>query len=722
MNVKEILNNIKSKIPNLLDERAEKSQIILTIIIVLMFNLVISGINLRIDLTRSGSYSLSKKSKETVKGLKDKFVIKVFFSKDLPAEHAAVARYLKDLLSEYSFYGSGNFKYEFVKESNLEKEAADYGVQPVTSRELSGDQVKLRKSYMAVVLQHADLMEKINAVADSAGLEYEITTAIEKMTAKHNNLIALDKPINVKLFLDGRLKSLPIDGIERIEIIVRTAFAKSNKTNYEKLNLMVIDTENIRDQQDPASQYGLNKIKWQPGTSRTGAPIQAGEGTLGIVIEYNNKFALLPVGIGQNVLGGYTIAGFDNLDAKINEALNAVISSYIKVGYVTGHGELDINDERSPEGAGLFKKLISDSYEIVPVNLNEDIQDDVKVLIVNGPKQEFSQYEVFKLDQFLMKGRDAVFFIDSFTELNLGSQQNMFQGPPPVIPVNTGLENLLRSYGVEVNKNIVLDKNCAKANLGNMIVDYPVVPIVRDSSMSMESVITKYLKNLALIRVSSITVDDERIKNNAKATRLVSSSDESWLMTDRISFNPMTLGESKGENKSYPVAVSVSGKFESSFKGMDEPENKEKKNEKTQDKKGIISSGNRLDATVLSGKSEIIVVGTSEITKSGFIVDSGKIIAGGAAGSRVEMYPNSLFIRNMIDYLSGKTYSPEMRAKNITHNPLKKTGDNARFALKAVNIAGVPILVIISGIIVWRMSTLRKKKLSKRFSPEASND
>jgi ABC-type uncharacterized transport system involved in gliding motility auxiliary subunit len=298
----------------------------------------------------------------------------------------------------------------------------------------------------------------------------------------------------------------------------------------------------------------------------------------------------------------------------------------------------------------------------------------------------------------------------------------MFQGPPPVIPVNTGLEQFLKSYGVEVNKNIVLDKNCAKANLGNMIVDYPVVPIIRDSSMSMDSVITKYLKSLALIRVSSVTVDEERIKNNAKAIKLVSSSDESWLMTGRISFNPMMLGGSKGENKSYPVAVSVSGRFESSFKGMSEPENKENKNEKNQDKKGNISSGIRLDATVQSGKTEIIVVGTSEITKSGFIVDSGKIIAGGAAGGRVEMYPNSLFIRNMIDYLAGKTYSPEMRAKNLTHNPLKKTGDNARFALKAVNIAGVPILVIISGIIVWRISLSRKKKLLKRFYSEAGND
>jgi ABC-type uncharacterized transport system involved in gliding motility auxiliary subunit len=732
MNVKDIFNNIKTKITSLLDENAEKSQIILTIIIVIMLNLVISGINLRIDLTKSGSYSLSKKSRETVSGLKDKFVIKVFFSKDLPAEHASVARYLKDLLQEYSFYGSGNFRYEFVKESNLEKEAADYGVQPVTSRELSGDQVKLRKSYMAVVLQHADLIEKINTLAESGGLEYEITTAIEKMTAKHNSLIALDKPVNIKLFMDNRIKSLPIDGIERTESMVRAAFNKCNQQNYEKLILQVIDTENLKDQPDPALQYGLNKIKWQQRVSPSGTIVPAGEGILGIIIEYNNKFAALPVGIGQNILGGYAVAGFENLDSKLNDALNAVISSYVKVGYVTGHGELDINDERTPEGAGLFRKLVSDSYEMVPVNLSEDIPDDVKVLIVNGPKQEFSQYEIFKLDQFLMKGRDAVFFIDSFNELNPGAQQNMFQGPPPVIPVNTGLEGLLRSYGVEVNKDIVLDKNCAKANLGNMIVDYPVVPIIRESSISMDSVITKYLKSLAMIRVSSVTIDAERIKNKASAIKLVSTSDESWLMTGRISFNPMMLGEPKGEYKSYPVAVSVSGKFESAFRGMSEPEKgKDKKDDKDgrpdtkqekQDKNEKISSGIRLNETVQSGKSEIIVVGTSEITKSGFIVDSGKILSGGAAGSRVEMYPNSLFIRNMIDYLSGKTYSPEMRAKNITHNPLKKTSDNARFALKAVNIAGVPILVIISGIVAWRVGSIRKKKLSRRFSPEAGND
>jgi hypothetical protein len=50
----------------------------------------------------------------------------------------------------------------------------------VQSREFANDQVKVRNVYMGVVIQHADLVEKIDALSTTVGLEYEITSASQR--------------------------------------------------------------------------------------------------------------------------------------------------------------------------------------------------------------------------------------------------------------------------------------------------------------------------------------------------------------------------------------------------------------------------------------------------------------------------------------------------------------------------------------------------------------
>jgi len=716
MEKKGLFDKIFSRLKNSINISEKNFQLILYIVIIVLVNVAGVTFNLRFDITRDNTYSLSEKSRDVVSNLKENLKVKVFFSEDLPAEHESVYRYLKDLLDEYDYYGNRYFSYEIVDAESLEKEAADYGIKSVTSREFSDDQVKMRRSFMGLALQHADIIEKIETVADSAGLEYEITSLIEKMTGKIDGLLSLKKNLELNLFMDSRMKDLPIDGIDKLEKSLVDAVAKSNLRNYNRISFRFVDSSKDNKTANTAKLYGLTQINWPAMKTKTGKRLKSGKSVFGLVLSNGEKFKVIDLRIGRALFGNNVVTGLNDIETKINNAVGELLNSSQKIGYITGHGIKNINDMRTREGAGFFKEILSDLYSVTEIDLSKnEIQDSISTIIINGPQEAFKESELYKIDQFLMAGGSALFFVDSFKEMQMPNQNPMMrQQQPIIIPLNTGIENMLKHYGVTVNKDVVLDKNCTKVNLGNMIKEYPLIPVITESSLDRVNIITRYLKGVAFKKAASLTCDEKKLeKAGITVTDLISSSEESWLMKGRINYNPFFMNADKKENlKSYKLSVLLSGKFESMFKGKPVPS-------EARVKQGAIRSENRLDSTVNSGKSRIIVTGSSDITKSGFILESRKIFGRGRRGGAS---PNEHLLHSMVDYLAGNHFVPEMKSKSLDYNPLEKTEDSTRFVLKTLNIAGVPILILLMGFFTWRMRLRRRENLKKEFAGVNSNE
>ncbi len=715
---------LKGNEPETAPGRRRSVQLVLYIVIIVLINLVGVTMNFRCDLTRNNTFSLSDRSRDIVSNLKENLKIKVLFSRDLPAQHTSIYRYLKDLLEEYDYYGNEYFSYEIVDEKDLEKQAGDYGIRPVQSQEYENDQVKVRRTYMALVIQQSDVVEKIEAVTEPTGLEYNITSLIEKMSGKIDGLLGLKQPIQVTLFMDGALANLPIDGIETLKEKVREAVDRCNASSYDKLRFQYADPSADKNAARAAAQYGVTRLNWKAGIDRTGRAIPAGEAYLGIVLRSRNRAELIDLPVAPTILGKNVIVGVDKLQDRINNAVGSLVSSNPRIGYITGHGEVDLHDQQSPQGGAVLKQVLSDVYEIKDVNLaGEEIPADLGLIIINGPQKEFTEQELFKIDQFLMKGKSAIFFLDSFNEINLGQQQNMFGRQPIVLPVNTGLDPLLKSYGISVNRDIVLDTNCAKAPVGGVVREIYYVPIIRKAGFNQDLSMTKYLKGAAFIKVSSVNVDAKRA-GALKLERhdLVSSSDESWQMTGQVNFNPFLLNppEKKEDMKKFPVAVLLSGKFESYFKGRDVPQGDPKKPRGTWE---TITVG-RVDGTVPAGTTRVIVVGSSEITRSGFLMNSKRIISSALSqgDEQDRVFSNGFLIHSMADYLLGNSHIPEMSSKSLDYNPLDKVGDSTKIILKALNIGGVPIFVVLAGLLIWKRRLRRKKAIQERFSREAGHE
>ncbi|HOJ28754.1 MAG TPA: Gldg family protein [Spirochaetota bacterium] len=690
-----VIQNIKEQTKSG-DTETQKSysQYILYGVIIVLINVVGLTLYFRIDLTKNSVYSLSPISKEVVSSLEEPLTIKIFFNKDLPAPYNAVYRYLQDLMVEYDNAGNRYFHYEFVDVEKQKDAASDFGIYPVQIREIRNDQVKFRNAFMGLAIIHGDLIEKIDSITEPEGLEYRITTLIKKMNGKIDSLLKLKNPITVTLYASS---NLPIPGMQNLNERVYAEVQKCNIRNYNKIQYRYIDP--LQDPQGStlAQMYGLPTLRWPRFTTMEGKIVEPGEGMVGIVVECNNKFETVQI-LSRSIFGQYSVGDLTRLEDTLNAAIDNLISINPKVGYIVGHGERDINDEQN--GAAQFRKMIGDMYELVTIDITKDeIPDDIATIIINGPRSMFSEYELYKIDQFLMRGGSAVMLLDSYVEQQMQGMQ-MFQRPPQALPVFTGLEGMLAHYGVKIGRDIVMDKQCFIAQqrgLGELTIYF--APMISEEGLSKDNEITKYLKKIVFLKASSISVDETLLKENkASVQYVVKSSPYSWLQQGNINFLPWGANPPQDSSlKQYNLAVLVQGNLKSYF-----ADKQPKIDVKTKETKG--KDYVQEEALKQSVKPvKLFVAGTSEITGRNIIDEEGKS-------------PNAVFMHNVIDYMQGNYAIPQMRSKGLSFNPIKETSDTAKSVIKGINIAGLPLLVILAGVLYMWRRTIRRRRIEEQFS------
>ncbi len=673
-----------------------RNQWLLSIVIIVLVNLVGIFLYFRVDLTANNAYSLSRVSKNVVSSLEEPLTIKVFFSKDLPAPYNAVSRYLADLLEEYSQRGARNFRYEFVDVEKSRDAAADFGVHPVQIREIKNDRVSARNAFMGIAVVHGDLIETIPSITEPEGVEYRITTLMQKMNGKIDSLLRLDRPVTVTLYASS---NLPISGMQNIAEKVRAVVQKTNARNYGKLEFRHVDPLADRALLDLADTYGLPRLKWPAFTGMDGRPVVPGDGMLGIVLEHDGRFETVQM-LARTVFGQYAVGGLEDLESRINGALDNLISINPRVGYITGHGERDIHNQR--DGAATFRELVADMYDLKTIDLSkEDIPADIRTIVINGPRSGYTDGELFKIDQFIMKGRSALFFVDSFAEIQPDGQ-NMFMREPVVLPVMTGIEKLLEHYGVTVNRDIVLDEKCYQASMRGMgEQSLYFAPMIGSEGLNEKNVVTKYLKKIVFLKSSSLSIAAQG-RPGTRPEALVSSSDRGWLMKGRISFMPWSMAPPNASQMGkHVLAAALAGDFASYFAERDAPA------QKVGAATGPVATDTIVRRTLKPAR--IIVVGTSEITTPSVIDKEGKT-------------PNSVLVHNMIDFLSGNYDVPEMRSKGLELNPLRDSSDGTKLALKIFNIALLPLLVMGAGLVVWKRRSTRRKRIMAEFATEVRGE
>ncbi|MBO4532724.1 MAG: Gldg family protein [Treponema sp.] len=672
--------------------KSSASDFVLFLIFLVLLNFVGSNAYLRLDLTKEKSYSLSKASKTLVKNLDEPVSIRVFFDKNLPSQYATITTYVEDLLEEYKRAANKNFTVSFMdmsKEDNQEL-AYNYGLRQIQIQEVSNNEIGVKQVYMGLAVSYGDNVELMDPITSSDGFEYNLTSTISKMmnTAAGLENLKGDDKIKVYVILSNAIKSLRVSGVTEMEEIVEDACRNINKKKMDKLDFTVIHPA-VDEVAAYTERYGIQPINFRndSGVAETGC--------LGVVAEYGERFVTLPVEIQDIFFNNYAVVGLDDIETTINDSIQTLITKPTQFGYIVGHGEKDLMTD---SGAPGFDAALSSLYEIVTLDLSEDdIPASMKSIVINGPQMDMTEEELYKIDQFIMKGGNVLFLMEPCLE----NQQNTMYGTMTTYTENSvNLERLINKYGVSLEHSYVMDETCCESyNNTYGILELYWAPLLQKEHMNAKNAITANLGNVVMLQTAPLTVEE---KAGVKSTVLVESSAKAWTeQPDGLMLNPLMIAppENEADFSKKTLMVLLEGEFESAFD--EAPVSTSAEDEAAGD--GDYKLINHLSKSRQSGK--IIVAGSSQIsTTQVFTEDANSGVA--------------LLLINAIDYLNGNEDLCRMRTKGVSLNVLNTESKAKVTFWQMFNEYGLALLVLIAGLITWRMRIKRKARINRQYNPD----
>jgi ABC-2 type transport system permease protein len=207
-------------------------------------------------------------------------------------------------------------------------------------------------------------------------------------------------------------------------------------------------------------------------------------------------------------------------------------------------------------------------------------------------------------------------------------------------------------------------------------------------------------------------LDKDRVaQNELHAEKLFSSSEKSWEMAERINFDlrfsrPPQRPE---EQQSFPLAYILTGEFPSFFEGKpipekmvpDEDSKEAQRNKATSAEQAKIKTEGDFIPKGKPGK--LFIIASTEMLKDQLLDPNGRD-------------PNTVFIMNALDFLNNRDQIAAMRSKEQRFNPLRDTNAGVRTFVKSFNIIGVPILVVVFGLLVLFRRRSRKNQIQIMFN------
>ena len=712
------------------------------LVVVVLVNVAGMTLFARFDLTRNQLFSLSDATRQVVGALNEPLTINVFFTRNLPAPHNGTERYLHDLLAEYARYAGRQFNYRFYDVSPDEGDttaqaeenrrlARNYGIYPVQIQAIDRDEVKFQKAYMGLVMIHGDLVERLDAITTTDGLEYRITTAIQKMTRKISALLAIKDKIQVQLYLSSTLLPVaPLMGLEGLADLPKTAdqvVERLNRRHYHKLAFQRIDPPADQDMTALGQELDILTLKWPDVPKHH---VSAGGGAVGLVLSHGSRRISLPVVqvIKLPIFGTqYQMAGEADLEGMLADGIEALLDINENIGVLAGHGTLTLSGppQRNPMGQiqdeplETFRALLNGNYTIKPIDPAEKpIGPGLQTLLILRPSEPIDDWSLYQIDQFLMRGGNLFVVLDPFKEMALPGRMPIYQ------PVDSGLEKLLAHWGVKVPRTYVMDEKAYRQrvpqDMGGGEQTLYFAPLIENQNINEQLPFMHNIRGLVALRIAPLDLDRERLKAiSANAEVLFSSSKRSWQMHEPINLNPMyaSVPPPNEMDGPFPLAAVLEGAFPSYFEGKPIPERKIAKKEE----------GDAADAAPPAGQDE--KSGEKPVVDG--VADTGAFLAKGRPArifvmASAEMLtdklldpegrtPNSIFVLNAVDYLNGREDLARMRSKEQRFNPLDPVRPEGKALIKALNIAGLPLLVVGFGLLVWLGRTRRQRRIRSMF-------
>lgn len=347
------------------------------------------------------------------------------------------------------------------------------------------------------------LMLALLIVVNYLGVKHSVTW---DFSSAHVNSLA-DQSIKMVKSLDSDLKVMFFykKGVEGNDDN-RRSFRELIKKYQDYTNKIQLDFVEVNERPDVAKEYGVDK----------------GSGV--VFLDYKGRRARI-----------------EKIDEQeLTSALVKVTRTQSKNIYFTvGHGEKSLDEAKEALGLNFLKQMLENSrYNVktLPLIQTQKVPDDADAVIVAGPVQNFQDFEITALENYLKRGGSLMLAIES---------QN-----------SAGLEKILKKTGIELQNNYVV--NVVDTALGKAVSQGPTVaPIfspmnqITKSFPQNEVTIFRFPQSLKTVPTEGVTVD-ELVKTASTAS----------------AFDNLSL---KGDGKpgSYTLVDEVTGKWQNDAQARD---------------------------------------------------------------------------------------------------------------------------------------------------------
>jgi len=328
-----------------------------------------------------------------------------------------------------------------------------------------------------------------------------------------------------------------------------------------------------------------------------------------------------------------------------------------QIGLITGHGEAPI--------ASLEQVVqeLSILYDVKPIHLlAEPDLKKYKSLLLVGPMGTISKTQLGVLDDYLAQGGGLLIAME-----RVNGMLNDGIG----VSVNTGLEKWLEQKGVRVDDSFIVDKKCGTVTVQQhglfsypQQINFPYLPVI--SHFSNHN-ITDGIETMVLQFASPL----EYIGNGE-------------LQYEPIAFTSKISGKMKA-----PVSFDITKIW------------------RAQD---FLFPELTIAATLqgkMGGKEEARIC----------IIGDGNFIVNGTGANKIPIQQDNVnFLANAVDWLSDDTGLMSLRTKGVSSRPLNEITEAKVYFLKYLNFLLPVIVIIIYGLIRFRIRTrLRTKRMKPGF-------
>lgn len=331
--------------------------------------------------------------------------------------------------------------------------------------------------------------------------------------ATENLLVNLPDDIHVDVYLTGDLPP----GFKRLESAVRETLdefeARAGKTiTYRFIDpALITNPEEKNKLIDKLQQRGLQPTNLfaSEGGKRTEKLVFPGA-----IVSYKGQETAVPLLKGNKAASpeeqlNQSYEGVEFQLASAIRKLTQTEGNRRRVGLLYGHTQVP------PSRFADLLASVQQTYDLYFIDMTKPGPiAGLDAILVPKPDKPFSEEDIFKLDQFVVNGGRALFFVDGQRVDSVNNEGTYAQ------PVSLNLDDLFFRWGVRLNRDVVKDLRCAPIplNVGNLgdkpniqLLPWRFYPLLNDFGTSgnpivrnLDAVLGRFISTLDTVQAAGI--------------------------------------------------------------------------------------------------------------------------------------------------------------------------------------------------------------------------